>query len=113
MVADEVSPRLVSGSFDLLTKNNSKILVVTLELGLQLQWWTKVPNLIMGSPFKHLRPKIQVTTNVKSHRLRCSLSGFQVYALWFKKQRNMHINKQELLAVIRAFEAFETITLGK
>ncbi|XP_078241458.1 uncharacterized protein LOC144586699 [Pogona vitticeps] len=99
--------------FSPLHNSQNKCLTVTPELAQQLQWWTFLPHLLVGRPFRPLQLTTQVTTDASPLGWGAHCKGHQIHALWSHQEKELHINHLELLAVIKALKAFLPLVRGR
>ena len=92
--------------FDPMLEDPRKKILVTPELAKQLQWWGFRPHLLMGRPFRPLQLSAHVTTDASPTGWGAHCNGHTIHALWSHRQRGLHINHLEMLAVIKSFRAF-------
>ncbi|XP_078241180.1 uncharacterized protein LOC140704859 [Pogona vitticeps] len=70
---------------------------------------TSSPN---GHPFRPLQLSAQVTTDASPTGWGAHSNGHTVHVLWSHRQRGLHINHLEMLAMIKSFRAFLPLIQG-
>ena len=78
-----------------------------------LIWWTMTNNLSLGRLFHPPYPSIQVMTDASPSGWGAHCQELRVHSLWTLHQRTIDINQLELLAVIKAFQAFLPCIQGR
>ncbi|KAJ7345303.1 hypothetical protein JRQ81_001253, partial [Phrynocephalus forsythii] len=87
--------------------------MVTPALVQDLQWWNSSHNLTTGRPFQYQYQSTEVQTNVSTTRWGATCADLQIHQTWSPQERVLHINMLELLAIFKAFRAFEPLLCGK
>jgi ribonuclease HI len=72
-----------------------------------LRWWTLLPNLLKGLPWRSPKPSVILTTDASLRAWGAHMDGLKVQGTWTAQQSRFHINVLELLAVFRALKAFQ------
>lgn len=100
-------------NFNTIEDHPQKLLLVPPELSAQLRWWVTNANLSVGRPFRPPQLFLQVTTDASPTGWGAHCNSYQIHGLWLPSEKHLHINHLELLAVIKAFRAFEPPIAGQ
>ena len=99
--------------FNPLHDSQNKCLTVTPELARQLQWWTFLPHLLVGCPFRPIQLTSQVTTDASPLGWGAHCDCHQIHALWSHHEQSLYINHLELLTVIKGLKSFLPLVRGR
>ena len=98
--------------FNPMVHHPSKLPTITKELASQLTWWSNTHNLHIGRPFKALWLAVQVTMDASPMGWGAHCKNVTIHGLWSPLEVGLHISHLELLEVIKAFCAFESLLTG-
>ena len=76
------------------------------ELIVDLLWWTKRENTRRGVSLEPFSPEITLFTDASKQGYGATLGQLEVKGVWNEKQRNMHSNNREMLAVLKGVTKF-------
>ena len=81
---------------------------VTVDVSLRniLKWWRNVPRIQRGIPLHPPRPTQDLYTDASKAGWGAQLHAHQARGVWSASERLLHINHLEMLAVLRACQAF-------
>ena len=77
-----------------------------------LAWWLGLENLLKGSPFVMGPPEQTLFSDASQHGWGAHLGDSLVSGVWSLKEKGLHINQLELLAVFRALQTFQQELAG-
>ena len=78
-----------------------------------LQWWTKETNVLLGQPLHPLCHALQIFTDASKEGWGAHLGDFTASGTWSVPESELHINFQELKAVLLVLKSFQHMVQGK
>jgi hypothetical protein len=82
-------------------------IIVPCKLVPIFRWWSHLPNLLQGLPWRIPTPSVTLTTDASLMAWGAHMGGQKVQGAWTQSQSYFHINLLEMLAVFKALKAFQ------